>query len=47
VNTSEKLLLVGVTILCDNGGRLSFFNGESAPHRLRGFPVDIEHPPRA
>ena len=47
VNASERLLLVGIITLHDASGRSSLVNSESAPHPLRGFPTDIEHPPRA
>ena len=47
VNPSDRLLLVGLTILGDEGGRSPFLDSESAPHGMRGFPVAIEHPPRS
>ncbi|HEY3394152.1 MAG TPA: hypothetical protein VGK58_15675 [Lacipirellulaceae bacterium] len=47
VNPSDKLLLTAQDILCDPHSRWSFMHSAVAAHSLRGFPVDIEHPPRA
>jgi hypothetical protein len=47
VNPSDKLLLFSQDILCDPLGRWSIMRGDASAHTLRGFPVDIEHPPRA
>jgi hypothetical protein len=47
VNPSDKLLLTAQDILCDPHSCWSFMHSAAAAHSLRGFPVDIEHPPRA
>jgi hypothetical protein len=47
VNPSDKLLASSRDVLCDPLGGWSFLRGDASAHTLRGFPVDIEHPPRA
>ena len=47
VNASDKLLLASHDIVCDALSRWSFAGNNTSAHALRGFPVDIEHPPRS
>jgi hypothetical protein len=47
VNASDKLLLAAQGIICALPYRWSLAGRGNSAHALRGFPVDIEHPPRA
>jgi hypothetical protein len=47
VNPSDKLLLVAQGIIFVTPDRWSFAGSDTSAHELRGFPVDIDHPPRA
>ncbi len=47
VNPSDKLLLAACQFTCELLSRWSFSSSDNSAHALRGFPADIEHPPRA
>jgi hypothetical protein len=47
VSASDKLLLAAQGIHCEPLSRSSCRSSDISAHALRGFPVDIEHPPRA
>jgi hypothetical protein len=47
VNASDKLLLAAQGIVCNPLSRWSYVSSDTSAHAVRGFPVDIEHPPRA
>jgi hypothetical protein len=47
VNPSDKLLLAAQGIVCNSLSRWTFVGSDASAHELRGFPTDIEHPPRA
>jgi hypothetical protein len=44
---TDKLLLAGHDVIREPMSRWTIATGDSSAHALRGFPVDIEHPPRA
>ena len=47
ISATDKLLLAGHDVIREPLSRWSFTAGKSSAHAIRGFPVDIEHPPRA
>jgi hypothetical protein len=44
---TDKLLLAGHDVIREPLSRWTIATGDSSAHAIRGFPVDIEHPPRA
>jgi hypothetical protein len=46
-STSDKLVLAGQDVVREPLSRWTFAARDSSAHAFRGFPVDIEHPPRA
>jgi hypothetical protein len=47
VNLSDRLLLAAHGFVCEPLSRWMFTTGDTSAHALRGYPVYIEHPPRA
>ena len=47
VSATDKLLLAGHDVVREPLSRWTFTTGDSSAHAIRGFPVGIEHPPRA
>jgi hypothetical protein len=47
VSATDKLLLAGHDVIREPLSRWTFTTGDSSAHAIRGFPADIEHPPRA